>query len=112
MKPSLLILCASLLLTGCSHLRAPEPKSDSVAPRTITPVVEPIGKVVAVRSELRFLVADFFLSELPKVEQRLGVYRDGRKVGEVKISGPERDKQIAADIIAGEARVGDEVRPD
>ena len=107
-----LLLLGLLLLPACSHLETPGAKTDATQRRTLTPVVEPIGKVVAVRAELRFLVADFFLSESPKIEQRLGVYREGRKVGEVKITGPERDKQIAADIIAGEAKVGDEVRPD
>ena len=38
------------------------------------------------------------------------VYRDGLKVGEVKISGPTRDNNTVADLISGVANKGDEVR--
>jgi len=38
------------------------------------------------------------------------VYRQGLKVGEVKIVGPERDHMTIGDLIAGEARKGDDVR--
>ena len=115
MNRASLLLLPLLFLSACGHLQpsgAGAAKNGSEPARTLTPIVEPIGKVVVVRPELRFVVVDFFLSESPKIEQRLGVYRGGRKVGEVKISGPERDKQIAADIVEGEAKVGDEVRPD
>jgi hypothetical protein len=40
----------------------------------------------------------------------MNVYRRGLKVGEVKVTGPQRDDNIVADITAGEAAVGDEVR--
>ena len=49
---------------------------------------------------------------MPAVDQRLNVYHDGQKTGEVKVTGPTRDTTIAGDITAGEARVGDEVRED
>jgi hypothetical protein len=32
------------------------------------------------------------------------------KAGEVKISGPQRDNNIVADLVNGDAQVGDEVR--
>jgi hypothetical protein len=46
------------------------------------------------------------------LEQRLNVYRNGQKVGEVKVTGPALDTTIAGDIVAGEAQLGDEVRED
>jgi hypothetical protein len=49
---------------------------------------------------------------MPALQQRLGLYRANAKVGEVKISGPQRDNNIVADIIAGECQIGDEVRPE
>ena len=55
---------------------------------------------------------DFPLRRMPALEQRLSVYRDGKKVGEVKVSGPVRDMTIAGDVMGGEAQVGDEVRED
>ena len=49
---------------------------------------------------------------MPALEQRLSVYRDGQKVGEVKVTGPVLDTTIAGDIVAGEAQVGDQVSED
>jgi hypothetical protein len=57
-------------------------------------------------------VIDFAPNPLPKVDQRLGVYRQGQKVGEVKISRQANNSIVAADITQGEAQTGDEVRPD
>jgi hypothetical protein len=40
----------------------------------------------------------------------LFLYRGGLKVGEVKITGPQRDNNIVADLVTGDAQAGDEVR--
>jgi len=68
--------------------------------------------VVVVNPLLRFLVLDFPVRKLPLVDQRLNIYHNGQKIGEVKVTGPTRDTTIAGDIIAGEANVGDEARDD
>jgi len=68
--------------------------------------------VIRANPQLRFVVMDFPLRRTPALEQRLNVYRDGQKVGEVKVSGPARDTTIAGDVMVGEARVGDEIRED
>jgi hypothetical protein len=70
------------------------------------------GTVVSVDPALRFLVMDFPVRKLPVLEQRLNVYRNGQKVGEVKVTGPGRDTTIAGDIMVGLVQVGDEVRED
>jgi hypothetical protein len=44
------------------------------------------------------------------VGQSLNLYRRGLKVGEVKVTGPQREDNIVADLVAGEAGVGDEAR--
>ncbi len=77
---------------------------------TITPDEELSGKVVSVKPVLRFVVMDFPVFKMPALDQRLNVYRNGQKVGEVKVTGPMRDTIIAGDITAGDAQVGDEVR--
>ena len=71
-----------------------------------------LGTVVSVNPALRFLVMDFPVRKLPVLEQRLNVYRNGQKVGEVKVTGPGRDTTIAGDIMVGVVQVGDEVRED
>jgi len=70
------------------------------------------GKVVSVNPVLRFVVMDFPVFRMPVVDQRLNVYRNGRKVGEIKVTGPSLETTIAGDLTAGEAQVGDEVRED
>lgn len=71
-----------------------------------------LGKVASVHPTLRFVVMDFPVRKMPALGQRLNLYRDGQKVGEVKVSGPALDTTIAGDIVAGEAQIGDEVRED
>ncbi|MBM3839542.1 MAG: hypothetical protein FJ398_16555 [Verrucomicrobia bacterium] len=78
----------------------------------MTPILETKGTVKAVNPTSGFVVIDFYLSKLPQVGQRMNLYRRGLKVGEIKISGPEMSRYIAADIVAGEGQVGDEARPD
>jgi len=78
----------------------------------VTPITVIAGRVVSVNPKLRFVVLDFSLNPLPPIDQRLNVYRQGQKVGEVKISGPARNSHIVADIVAGNAQPGDRVRDD
>jgi len=116
------LLVSSLTLAGCatndskatnaakkktpatSKARAANQKS------TLAPTLQLTGKVASVNSELRFVVLDFSVGDMPAINQRLGVYRAGQKVAQVKVTGPQSDTNIVADIIEGEAQVGDEVR--
>ena len=69
------------------------------------------ARVVGGKEEFRFVIIDFTNGRRPKLDERLGVYRIGQKVGEVKISGPfHQDTTVAADLVAGEAKYGDEVK--
>ena len=116
------LLVSSLTLAGCatnnskpanaakgktpatSKARAANQKS------TLAPTLQLIGKVASVNSELRFVVLDFSVGDMPGINQRLGVYRAGQKVAQVKVTGPQSDTNIVADVIEGEAQAGDEVR--
>ena len=121
MRAAILLICCSWLLNGCGG-KAP-PTSAVSGAGTISrgnsndkgrPIITPggslPGKVVSVNTNGRFAVLRFPLGEMPKPEERLALYRDGLKVGEIRISGPQRDTHTVADVIAGECRVGDEVR--
>ncbi len=68
------------------------------------------GKVATFNSAGRFVVLDFPSGKMPALEQPMFIYRDGLKVGEVKITGPARDSNTVADLISGVANKGDEVR--
>ena len=68
------------------------------------------GRIASVNEKLRFVVIDFTNSRRPTLEERLDVFRVGEKVAEIKVSGPYRNTTVAADIVAGEVKYGDEVK--
>ncbi len=88
---------------------APSPAAETPA-LIVTPESVLTGKVVVYNDAGRFVVLDFPIGHMPSVDQRLFIYRRGLKVGEVKITGPQRDHNIVADLSQGEAQAGDEAR--
>jgi hypothetical protein len=116
------LLVSSLTLAGCATnnskpTNAAKKKTPATSKAraanqkaTLAPTLQLTGKVASVNSELRFVVLDFSVGDMPGINQRLGVYRAGQKVAQVKVTGPQSDTNIVADIIDGEAQVGDEVR--
>lgn len=124
MRTSVSVLLSALLFCfGCGH-KQPNYSSAGFAGREpsgartnrsspgliVTPDLELKGKVVRVNPGGRFIVLNFPVGRLPWMEQRLSVYRLGLKVGEVKVTGPQMDDNIVADVVGGDAAVGDEVR--
>ncbi|MEK7780476.1 MAG: hypothetical protein AAB370_03115 [Verrucomicrobiota bacterium] len=123
------LMAMALIVNGCVFRKAASAKS---APPTKTPaiatpvaaeqkpeadpklIVTPenllVGKVATFNTAGRFVVLDFPIGKMPALDQVMFVYRQGLKVGEVRITGPERDHNTVADLISGEARKGDEVR--
>jgi hypothetical protein len=98
---------------GCASKpqRAARPGSKPSSPdSTATPIRVLHGRVIAANVASQFVVIDFSPGGMPATGRRMNVFRQGQKVGEVKISGPARNFNIAADVLAGEAGVGDEVR--
>jgi len=127
MRTSLMVvLLFSLSLTGCfwkkhAAKQAPPPSragasaaatSRSATNQTliVTPEQGWVGKVALVNSVGRFVVLNFPLGKMAAADQRMNLYRRGLKVGEVKVTGPAREENIVADLVAGEAEVGDEAR--
>lgn len=78
----------------------------------VTPVNPIQGRVTVVNIRLRFVIVDFAFSQPPVLQARLGLYRDVQRIGEVRISGPVNGTSIVADVLSGEAEVGDLVRED
>jgi hypothetical protein len=93
-----------------------KPKSSRPAPAqtrpqpVVTPDTSTGGKVVTYNSVGRFAVLTFPSGAMPKIDQTTFVYRNGVKVGEMKITGPQRDNNIVADVTRGDAQPGDDVR--
>ena len=120
------LVLSGIILSGCAKdKRIVWPSTGTATPRTaaaplvatnaapqliVTPELMLVGKVVRFNPEGRFVVLNFPIGHLPGENQRLNVYRQGLKVGEAKVTGPQRDDNTVADIVTGEAQVGDEVR--
>lgn len=103
------------MVCGCAGRKppAPAPNQGSADVRNQSLIVTPgsalSGKVLKVNPGARFVVLNFPIGRLPVIDQRLSVYRHNLKVGEVKVTGPQREDNIVADIAAGEVEVGDDV---
>jgi len=122
----MVILLFALSLSGCAGKKAAR-KQAKAQPRAgasagarsgaatnqtliVTPENAVVGKVALVNSVGRFVVLNFPLGKMAASDQRLYLYRGGLKVGEVKVTGPAKEDNIVADLVAGEAEVGDEAR--
>ena len=109
------ILLGSLALSGCVRKKVvdsgsrPQPRAGST-PLTVTPEIVLVAKVVGANKPGRFVVLNFPRGQMASPEQHLNLYRKGLKVGEVKVTGPQQDDNTVADIVAGEAEVGDDAR--
>lgn len=107
----LALLLAIAVVGGCATRQKTEvAKPVETGGLLVTPENSLVGKVVTYNVAGRFVVLDFPVGRLPALDQRLFVYRLGLKVGEVKITGPERDTNTVGDLVSGEAQKGDEVR--
>jgi hypothetical protein len=89
---------------------SPLPKKASGATLLTAPGGGLSGKLLVVDEAGRFVVVNFPLGQMPGMNQTLNVSRHGVKVGEVLVTGPQRDDSIVADVVAGELQVGDAVR--
>ena len=112
-------LLAALIASGCASHRASAQKSPPPAASVSTtaapePIVTPdtslSAKVVRYNSVGRFVVLSFPVGQMAQVGQTFFIYRAGMKVGEAKITGPQRDNDIVADLTTGDAETGDDVR--
>lgn len=91
--------------------RSPGSGSGPTNSAAAAPVVLPTrGRVHMVNPGLRFVVIDYTLGGVPPLQSLLSVFRGTEKVGQVRLSGPERNGFVAADIVEGYLQVDDEVR--
>ena len=97
-----------IALVGC----ASRDKKSGEQGVIVTPGGALPGTVISVNPGARFVVLRFPLGQLPALNQRMSAYRQGLKVAELRISGPQRDIHTIADVLAGECKAGDEVRAD
>jgi hypothetical protein len=68
------------------------------------------GRLTIVNSDAGVCSVNFPIGQLPALGSSLTVYRNGIRVGEIKVTGPSRDDNIAAEIVSGGLLPGDEAR--
>lgn len=124
MTRSLFIVLGAVVfaLAGCATKTGQEPAANKPARKataTTMPEAPPkarvlpmSGRIAGANEKLRFVIVDFTNSRRPELHEKLSVYRVGQKVAEIKVSGPYRNTTVAADVVAGEVRYGDEVKND
>jgi hypothetical protein len=115
MRVLLALVFVGLMASGCAWFGR-KPSSTQAVPKPGAPVVTAdlriSGRVKTVNVKGRFVFLSFPVVSMPAVGECLSIYRDGLKVGVVRVTGPQRDEYIVADIVAGGAHEGDEVRSD
>lgn len=85
--------------------------STNAAAATQAPVLLPAsGRIHSVSPVAPFVVVDYILGGMPPLQSTLDVFRGGQKVGQIRLSGPEQNGFVAADILSGILQVDDEVR--
>lgn len=122
------LLLVAILANGCALFHHRQAKTAPPAPATIPhifpatnapaamfkPIITPdnslTAKVAAYNAAGRFVVLTFPVGPMPAMGQTMFLYRNGLKAGEIKISGPQQDNNVVADLLTGTAQVGDEVR--
>jgi hypothetical protein len=110
-------MCAAMVLGGCLQPKPPAnppllPPDKKKTPQTyITPAFGAVGRVEMVNLESRFVVLSFPAGHVPAPGQTWRINHRGLQIGRVKISGPQRQIDTVADIVEGEANVGDEAEP-
>jgi len=109
----LTLAIAGMLAAGCLHHRPARPAAPAAVapPPIVTPDNSLTARVASYNAAGRFVVLSFPVGQMPKSDQSFFLYREGMKVGEVKIdSSKQYDNFIVADLVTGEAQAGDEVR--
>lgn len=99
------LVLAATLLAGCAHHHR-----KTTAQPVIKPDLQLTGSVAMVNADARFVVVTFPPGSVPSTDARLDVFRNGLKVGELKVTGPQRENDTVADIVSGQIQPRDEVK--
>jgi hypothetical protein len=67
--------------------------------------------VTVVNPDYKFVVIDFGGFPLPPVGAPADVFRGADQVGRVRLTEPRRGRLITGDVLTGELKPGDIVRP-
>ena len=108
-----MLLTAMVAAAGCAakkHQTGMVRPGTTVSTAIVTPDLSLTAKVISVNTDGRFVVLAFPSGQLPKMQSTMFLYRDGLKVAQIKITGPQDGNNTVGDIISGEANASDNVR--
>jgi hypothetical protein len=110
----LLPVIVAAAATGCASHNAQSSSAPNrtrdvaqVAPAQFGPAP---ARIRSIDSQYKFVVIDFTSRVMPAVGAQLTVYRNGKRVGLVRVTEPVRAQFATADILEGDLQVGDEAR--
>ncbi len=103
------ILAICMTATGCRYWKKGR-KTAKPESAVVTPVRAYTGSIALVNAELRYVVVEGTVGELPPVGTTLQVFRGDNKVADIVVSEQRQDVNYAADITNGQPQVGDSIR--
>jgi hypothetical protein len=108
-RVALLASATVVLFAGCLGTGRTKPNYANLEPSP-TELGATAARIASVNPEVGFVVIDFASQSMPAPGTQVNIYRGGKRVGAVRITEPARAPLATADIVEGEARVGDEAR--
>src|SRR5258707_4583683 len=109
-----IVVAGALTFSGCAHRKATAqdmwgtpgaPTASVLADKDqkliVTPDAALVGTVATVNQTAGFVILNFPLGRMPATDLHLNLYRRGLKVGEVKVTGPQLDDNVVADVVTG-----------
>jgi hypothetical protein len=94
-----------------SSAKSKAPAAAPPAPKLIVNADNGLGGTVTTADDSgRFVILNFPLGQMPRVDSTMTLYRHGVKTATLKITGPQRDDHIAADVLTGNPAEGDTAR--
>ena len=110
----LLVAVVATVATGCANHSAQSGAASNRARDIKQTTPAQFGpapaKIRSVDWQYKFVVIDFTSRVMPDVGTQLSVYRDGKRVGAVRLTEPARAQFATADVLEGDPQPGDEVR--
>jgi len=91
-------------------MEEPAPVAATPAPLEAWPAAGSYTGRIALCSEQKFVIVDFDHGKVPPLHSKLGVYRDQRLVGSIRITAPVKPPFASADILTGALQRGDVVQ--
>lgn len=89
---------------------SPSSATETNSAPVVTPDYSASGRVAHVNTNARFAVLTFTGGVMPARARPLFVYRNGLKVGELRVTGPQEGNSTVADILNGDVQKNDDVR--